>query len=295
MKKLKLIYNPNSGDRTFKNSLDDYIAAFALAGYETHPFRSMEKGDIAAHINSLPLDYYDIMAVAGGDGTFNLALNAVLTCGHNMPLLIIPSGTANDFSNFLGMPINPKEITQILLDGKIVWSDVGLANESYFINVCAAGLFTTVSQQVDSGIKSTLGKLAYYLKSLEQIPSFEPISVNITNSENSFTEEIFLFLTLNSSGTGGFDKLAPLANISDGLFEFVAVKACPMLELGKLFIKVLKSDWLNDPNIIYFQDNFVKIELLNDKQDCCDIDGEHGPKLPIEIRNIHKRIPLYVP
>ena len=297
MKKLKLIYNPFSGDRSFKSGLDDYIAAFQRAGFHVHPFRSTVQGDIPTHIGEMPRDYYDVVAVAGGDGTVNIALNAFIKHGHDTPFAIIPSGTANDFAGFINMPRDAKACAEIFYDKEILWVDVGQANDSYFINVCGAGLFTNVSQQVESNMKTSLGKLAYYLKSLESIPNFEPIPVRITNSEMVIQEDIFLFLALNSAGAGGFDRLVPTASISDGMFDFIAIKSCPMLDLGRLFIKVLKQDHLSDPNIIYFKDNFVEVEFLNKngKYDTCDMDGELGPKLPVTIRNIHKRIPLIIP
>ena len=297
MKKLKLIYNPFSGDRSFKGGLDGYIAAFQRAGYETHLFRSINPGDIEAHIGAMPRDFYDALAVAGGDGSFNIVLNALMNHDHNMPLLIIPAGTANDFAGFIKMPKGPEESAAALATGEILWADIGQANEQYFINVCAAGLFTHASHHVEASLKPTLGKLAYYIKSLEEIPSFEPIGLRITNSHTTFDEEVFLFLTLNSAGTGGFDRLAPAASISDGLFDFIAFRACPIFELGKLFIKVLKQDYLSDPNVLYFRDNYIKAELSSesDKYDRCDVDGELGPKLPVTIRNIHKRIALVVP
>jgi len=295
-KKLKLIYNPNSGDRSFKNGLDAYVAAAQSAGFEVHLFRSTAVGDINAHIASIPKDYYDVLATAGGDGTLNLAVNALMHYNHSIPIVIIPAGTANDFAKFLSVSKNIENFRDILLHGEIVWADVGLAGDKYFINVCGAGLFTHISQQVDGTMKTTLGKLAYYLKSLEEIPNFQPIPVRITNSKVVIEEDIFLFLALNSAGTGGFDKLVPTASISDGLFDFVVFRACSILELGKLFIKVLKQDYLEDPNVIHFQDNYAKIELLSnlEKYDTCDIDGEYGPELPIEIRNKHKKMPLMV-
>ncbi|MCL2377324.1 MAG: YegS/Rv2252/BmrU family lipid kinase [Defluviitaleaceae bacterium] len=298
MKKLKLIYNPMSGDRLFKSSLDTYVAAFQQAGFEAHLFRSDAVGDIDKHIAAMPKGFYDAIAVSGGDGTLNLALNALMTHGHSAtPLAIIPSGTANDFASFLGISKSAEKCAKALARGEIIWADIGLANETYFINVCGAGLFTHISQQVDEGMKSTLGKLAYYLKSLEEIPNFQPISVRITNSTTVMEEDIFLFLALNSAGTGGFDKLVPDASISDGLFDFIAFRACPILDLGRLFIKVLKQDYLNDDGVIYFRDNYVKIELISqtDRYDSCDVDGEWGPKLPVEIRNLHKKVPLIAP
>lgn len=296
LKKLALIYNPFSGGRTFKGELDVYAAALQASGFLVQPFRldgSMQLSKFVAQIG-----HFDMVAVSGGDGTINSVVNELVTCSIDVPLAIIPSGTANDFARFIGMDVGAQAFADAVSGGNTVLADIGQANDKHFINVCGAGLFTQVSQKVNENLKTTLGKLAYYIKSLEEIPNFYPMWVRITNSKKVQELDIFLFLALNTAGTGGFPRLAPGASISDGLLDFVAVKACNMVDLGKLFIKILRqSDFLSDPNILYFQDSFVKVELLslNPNYETCDIDGERGPKLPVEIHNISKKIQLVVP
>ncbi|MCL2619825.1 MAG: YegS/Rv2252/BmrU family lipid kinase [Defluviitaleaceae bacterium] len=295
MKKLALIYNPFSGDRTFKGELDVYTAALQAAGFLLQPFRldgSLDLGGFVAQIRN-----FDAVAVAGGDGTVNSVINQMVARDVLLPLAIIPSGTANDFARFIGMNIGAQGFADAVSSGNVILADIGQANDKYFVNVCGAGLFTHVSQKVNENMKTTLGKMAYYVKGLEEIPSFHPMSVRITNSKSVQELDIFLFLALNTAGTGGFPKLAPTASISDGLLDFVAIKACNIVDLGRLFIKILRQDFLGDPNILHFQDNFVQVELLspNPNYDTCDIDGEYGPKLPVTISNIHKKIPLIVP
>ena len=50
MKKLKLFYNPFSGNKSFKFDLDVCIGIFQEGGYEVHPFRTLYPGDIENHI-----------------------------------------------------------------------------------------------------------------------------------------------------------------------------------------------------------------------------------------------------
>ena len=297
MKKVMLIYNPHSGDRAFKTNLDAFITALQGFGFVVHLFRLDGLINLDEYLSKLDDNQYDAIAASGGDGTINSIINSMITNKINIPLTIIPSGTANDFAKFLNMPNDAKALADLINIKNVIWADIGQVNEKFFINVCGAGLFTNVSQRVNVGMKSTLGKLAYYLKSLEEIPNFQPISVRITNSKEVMEMEIFLFLALNSQGTGGFEKLVPNACVSDGLLDFLVVKSCSIVDLGKLFIKILRQDFLNEPNILYFQDNFVKIEMLEEnlKYNTCDIDGEYGPKLPLTIKNIHKKIPLIIP
>lgn len=295
MKKLKLIYNPYSGNKSFKFDLDICIKIFQSGGYDVHIFRSGEAEDIKRHIQSMDKDY-DIVVASGGDGTVNLVLNALLKNNMNIPLGIIPSGTANDFATFLGLQTaNVEKSCNAIITTKPEKIDIGVVNGEYFINVCAGGLLTNVSQNIDINFKNALGNLAYYIKGIEQIPNFSSIPFRITNSSKVIEEELYLFAVLNTTGAGSFDKLAPKALINDGMFDFIGIKARPVYELAVLFLKILRGEHINDTNIVYFQDNYIKIECLLDslKYAESNVDGEAGPYMPLEIKLLEKQISVY--
>ena len=149
MKKLKLFYNPFSGNKSFKFDLDVCIGIFQEGGYEVHPFRTLHPGDIDTHIATMDPNY-DIIVASGGDGTVNIVLNAMMRRGLHIPLGIIPSGTANDFATYLGFKSGEVEdVCRTIVSTKPVDIDLGLVNDSiFFINVCAGGFFTNVSHFV---------------------------------------------------------------------------------------------------------------------------------------------------
>ena len=70
--------------------------------------------------------------------------------------------------------------------------DLGKINDKYFVNVASTGLFTDVSQKTDVNLKNTIGKLAYYLKGLEELPNFRPLKVNIKSDEMNFRQFKFM-------------------------------------------------------------------------------------------------------
>ncbi|WP_352399809.1 YegS/Rv2252/BmrU family lipid kinase [Anaerotignum sp.] len=298
MKKLKLIYNPFSGNKSFKFDLDVCIGIFQEGGYEVHPFRSMAEGDISKHISKMD-DDYDVIVASGGDGTINIVLNALMSRNLNIPLGIIPSGTANDFATYLGFKNGQvEESCRAIISTSPVPIDLGIVNDkTYFINVCAGGLLTNVSQTVDKDVKNALGSLSYYLKGVEQIPSFHKIPFRITTSKEVIEEYLYLYMIMNSAGTGGFTKLSPQASIQDGMFEFLAIRAKPLIELPPVFLKMLTGDHINDTkNILYLRDNYFKIECLQDDFKIMEstVDGEMGPKMPFELKVIPKAIKVFV-
>ena len=240
MKKVKLIYNPFSGNKSFKFDLDICIGIFQEAGYEVHPYRTLYPGDIDQHIATMDPNY-DIIIASGGDGTVNIVINAMMRRGLRIPLGIIPSGTANDFATYLGFKTGEVEdVCRTIVSTEPIPIDLGLVNEDiFFINVVAGGYFTNVSQTVDKDLKNALGNLSYYLKGVEQLPQFRKIPYRITTSKEVIEEDLYFYMILNSAGTGGFNYLSPGATVTDGEFEFVAVKGRPLYEMTSTLMKLL--------------------------------------------------------
>jgi len=292
--KIKLIYNPEAGNKNFKHSLDACFRIFQKAGYDVHVFRTISAADIVAHISETD-GGYSAFAVAGGDGTVNLVLNAVLARGLDIPIGIIPAGTANDFAKYLKLPREPHKAAEIIAGGKTARFDAGRVNGTkYFLNVCAAGLMANISHEVDVNLKNTFGKLAYYAKGLEQLPNFAPLPMRITHGGEKIESELFFFIVLNGTGTGGFENLSPGARADDGLFDFIGFKAMSLVNLGALFVKVLMGDYLDDPNVIFFRDDKIIVENLSDGVLLADIDGEKGPALPVTIENIPRAVSVFI-
>lgn len=298
MKKLKLIYNPFSGNKSFKFDLDVCIGIFQEGGYEVHPFRAMKEGDIEQHVRDMPEDY-DIIVASGGDGTVNIVLNALMKRKLHIPLGIIPSGTANDFATYLGFKSGQvEECCYAIVKTKPVAIDLGLVNDStYFINVCAGGLMTNVSQTVDKDLKNTLGSLSYYLKGVEQLPNFHKIPFRITTSDRVIEENLYLYMIMNSAGTAGFTKLSPQASIQDGKFELIAIRARPLIEMPPVFLKMLTGEHIKEErNILYLRDSYFKVECLQEDFKIMEstVDGEAGPRMPFELRVIPGAIKVFV-
>jgi len=128
--KIKLIYNPHSGDGRFRDSLDDCAEVFYNAGCETHLVRAVNKDILDASVAAMD-DDYTALVVAGGDGTINLVVNALKRHGKNIPLGIIPAGTANDFASHLKIPKDPVDAVKSIANGVIIPAYVDFTHNYY--------------------------------------------------------------------------------------------------------------------------------------------------------------------
>jgi YegS/Rv2252/BmrU family lipid kinase len=298
MKKLKIFYNPFSGDGMFKSQLDKCIAIFQKSDYDVSFFRSLERGDIDEYMSKIKPEEYDAFVVAGGDGTINIIVNAIMKYSlQNTPLGIIPSGTANDFATFLKLEKNVEMCCEVICEGRTQTVDLGLINdEKYFINVCAGGLFSNISTTIDPSFKNTLGKIGYYIKAFEQIPTFTPLNMRITANGKSIEEKFDLFIVLNSSGTGGLENLSPTASVSDGLFDFLGIKNIGVGKIMPIILKYFKGErFIGDNQVVFFRASEIMIENLSENSNLIqtDIDGEEGPEMPVKIKNIHKALKIF--
>ncbi len=288
--KVLLIYNPNSGNRTFKNYLDIILDRFQAKGYLVTLWRVAECCDLPALFQKIDRTEYERVLIAGGDGTIHQVVNSLLDNGFDLPIGIYPAGTANDFAHNFDLPAGVEEMTELYTGERFVYSDVGMANGEYFINVASLGCLTDVSQKTDPRVKNSFGIFSYYLKGLEEFQKIRTIRVRVKSEEYLFDDEIYFMLVMNGKSAGGFKKVSPQSEISDGLLEVIIFKKCPVLELMNVLTKILKGQHTKNPNVLYFRTAKLTVECEDETG--TDLDGEQGVPFPLEIEVVPKRLKI---
>ncbi len=291
---IKLIYNPAAGDKSFPRYLDSFIAKFQKAGFQINIFRTNESGNFDSAFIDIN-NRYRAVIVAGGDGTASNVLNIMQKNNIELPLGIIPSGTANDFASFLGMSQSIEKSIDRILKWNIKEIDIGKVNNRYFLNVCVGGIISSIAHGTETEMKNRLGKVAYYLYALKELPNLKPMSLKISTSKEKFAGDFLAFFIFNSKDAGGFKNIAKNASVDDGLFDFIAVKAGNILKVGSAAAEIFQGNYVNNDNLIYLQDNHFKIEEININKniDHCDIDGEKGPRFPLEIKLLPSALKVF--
>lgn len=283
MYKVKFIYNPFSGENVIVCNVDNVIKIFQEHNLTIVPYRISLNSSMSDAFDDID-DSYKYVLIAGGDGTVDNVVNCMKKMNIDLPIAILPAGTANDFATILGMPRNIEEACDQIVNGDIRNVDLGKINDKYFINVASMGLFTDVSQKTDINFKNTMGKLAYYLKGIEQIPKFRSLKIKVDADETKFDGDMFLMLIFNGR-TAGNMNFAYKAKIDDGLLDVIIVRAVLIGDAMRIFLKILASDHLeNDSGVVYFKTNKLKVYCHEDI--VTDIDGERGPDFPLDIQCI---------
>ncbi|WP_436512994.1 YegS/Rv2252/BmrU family lipid kinase [Clostridium thermobutyricum] len=283
MKKVRFIYNPYSGEGVILQKLDKVIEIHQKAGYIICPYR-IERGQNIEDAFDLIDKHYEYILVAGGDGTVDSVVNIMMKKNINLPLGILPVGTANDFGKLLDIPADVEEACKRIVATVEPRSiDIGKINDKYFVNVASTGLFTDVSQKVDINLKNTLGKLAYYLKGIDEIKNFRKLKVKLTSNEYNYEGYMYLMLMFNGKTAGNLN-IASRSDVEDGKLDIVLFKPVPIIEVLPLFLKVLRGEHLDSKKVIYFKTDSLLVECEEDI--VTDIDGEKGPDFPLKVKCI---------
>lgn len=296
MKRARLIYNPSSGREVIRRRLPDILDSLEEAGYDTSCYATKGENDASREAERAVAKGYDVVIAAGGDGTIYEVVNGIAKKQRRPKLGIIPCGTTNDFARAMGIPKSVKRACRIIGNGKTRFIDVGQVNDRYFINIAGGGALTDLTYEVPIKLKTMMGQLAYYVKGIEKLPFIHPTHMRLETRERVIVDgEIMLFLLANSHSVGGIEKLAPKADLSDGLLDCIVVKKTSLPEFIRLATLAIRGEHVKDPHIIYFQTNYLKAVAIGNEKVQLNLDGELGGQLPCECRALPGHLEVFIP
>lgn len=280
MKKVRFLYNPYSGDKTISDKLDIIIEKYQSKGYVVVPFRISRESKIEDALLDINKTY-DHILIAGGDGTVDIVVNTMKKLNINLPIAVLPTGTANDFANMINMSSNIENALEQIINSTPKKIDLGKINDSYFVNIASAGMFTDVSQKIDPILKNSLGRVSYILKGVEEAVNLKLFNISVKSKELSYDGKMYLILIFNGS-TAGNINLAHSSKIDDGLLDVIIFKPMPIPKIIKLLGNLVKNIPIYGcEDIIYFKTSELFIDC--EEKISTDIDGERGPDFPLNI------------
>lgn len=100
--RVTLIHNPSSGERGV--SAADLIAYVGAAGHQAAYASTTDPAAVAKRL----ADPGDLVAIVGGDGTVRTIGTRLI--GRDVPITLIPTGTANNIGRTLGIAGAAREL-----------------------------------------------------------------------------------------------------------------------------------------------------------------------------------------
>ena len=293
MKKIRLVYNKSAGQNKSSDIISDIIGKFSENGFEVTAFRASRENSAEEFIKDTSKDTYAVV-VAGGDGTINKIVNFIMKYNVEVPLGIIPAGTSNDFANHIGLYGEIEKSVDKIIEGHTEDIDVGKVNDTYFINVLSAGMFSSTSYKTDKRLKEVLGQISYFLTAAKQPFEQKPFKIRIETTDAVIEEKVVVFVMFNGSSVGRIELFSDEPSIQDGLLDMVILRKGKLNETLKILGEFENGEFLSNDNIVYLRDKKFKISLLEGSCDRPDVDGDEGPEFPLEVECLERAIKLFL-
>ena len=295
MQKQKLLFvvNPNAGKGEIRHHLLGCVDQFVRSGYQVEIYTTQKQRDAADIVRDRGGEF-DRIVCSGGDGTLNEVISGLLEGGHQTMLGYIPAGTVNDFATSLGIPKAPLQAAALCMTGEPFQIDIGRFGDRYFNYVAAFGAFTEVSYQTPQENKNILGRVAYLLEGIKELPQIKPISMTAVAQDRVVSGDFIYGMVSNTTTVGGFKGLtARDVQMDDGLFEVVLVRTPKnMAECQQALTELTQpeSEW---SYIIRFSTS--KLRFVSHEEVAWTLDGEYGGKLSeVNVEVIHPGVNILI-
>ena len=282
MKQAILLYNSQAGRGKIGRNLEQVVAIFRDAGYDITPVPLRFDGNPIKGYESV-----DLIVVAGGDGTLNYVVNALMRHSLSIPIGILPAGTANDFAGALGMSNNLQKAARQIAYGVVEPIDCGVVesidradkHEIYFVNIFSFGIFTTTSQHTPEELKHLMGRAAYMIEALKELKKVRGIPLTITADGDAFYYPTLMGLVLNGE-TAGRVPLARRSSLRDGVFDclFLRKRDTVVQSAVDMMLYVLG---VRTAAVKYLQAS--ELTLVTPVSEDTDVDGQSGGRFPIRV------------
>jgi diacylglycerol kinase (ATP) len=209
----------------------------------------------------------DAVVVSGGDGTVNLAVNAV--AGTDTALGVVPAGTGNDIARELGLPLHPiaaaRALTGALLRGERRRVDAVRCRLTpsgqvrWFAGVLAAGFDAVVNERANRW-SWPRGRARYTLAVARELPVFRERGYVLDLDGHQVRARAMLVAIANGPAYGGGMRISPGARFDDGLLDVVVAGPISRFELVRIFPKVFSGRHVDHPRVQVHRAACVRID-----------------------------------
>ncbi len=276
MAEIAVLINPAAGNGNFRRQENRLHQLFKENGLQPEIIVS-KSGEDFLNIASAAARTFKILAIAGGDSSLSLALNAIKT---NFPVFaFIPLGSCNDIglhfqNNSLQtaiLKIQRKNICPVPI-GKIVYNN----GEKLFLGQCSCGAATLLNQEIvrRRTVSPCLRKLPRFISGLISFKAVQPLlkkTYQLNLDGESFEEElglaVFSLISFFSCGLRLFN-----ADNSSKL-QFFGLKTANLRDFAKLYFHFKKKPVYNS-NLIIRKNYLNKIIISSDQPFRMQYDGE---------------------
>jgi len=293
-----LIVNPTAGGGRRVPQLNEARRIFRNAGIETELLETTEPGEATIFARRAVEQSRDLAIVCGGDGTVNEAVNGLALS--QVPMAVLPSGTANVLAKELGLPWNLPRAAAQIAQAPYHRIALGLAipekssgEPRYFLSLAGAGADGALVSAVRPEIKQKSGIFAYWQEGFRQLSQYNFPLFRTMMADGPI--DASLVIVGRTKHYGGPFKITTEADLRRPEFElaFVTTRSAwrylaylPLIWAGKL---------RNARHVHFFKADSLHCASTTSSHVLIQVDGEPAGRLPVDFRIVPDALTLAIP
>ncbi|ARK12061.1 diacylglycerol kinase family protein [Fibrella sp. ES10-3-2-2] len=208
----------------------------------------------------------DRVVAVGGDGTLKLVAEQLLDT--NIPLGVLPAGSANGMARELNIPTDMEGSLNVVVNGEPKPVDLISINDDLCLHLSDIGLNAQVVKHYEQN--NWRGMSGYLRSVLKALRKRRRLRVEIDTGEDCVQREALMIVLANARMYGTGAVINPDGDLSDGQFEVVVFRQLTFWGLLKLFWRYRPFD---PRHIEVFTATSVKIETQ--RRAYFQVDGEY--------------------
>ena len=241
--RMHLVANPTSGTEPLPlNELKAHLMASGAA-WQIH---LTGEGRDARQLAQDALEAgADVVVACGGDGTVLSVAEAIIAwTGADVPLAIVPRGTANVLAAELGLPTDLDAAIALVTGPKqdVRTIDAGRVGERYFLLRLGIGLEAAMTVLASPEEKERLGRWAYFTSAFRAWRQLDPVTYRLTIDGAKQAVRGVSCVVCNSGNVGvrGM-QIHPDIDVADGLLHTLVLQRTDVRALVTVGARTLRS------------------------------------------------------
>ena len=290
--KILIIYNPTAGWRRRKK-LNGFVNLLRSSGCSVSVLETTARGDAEQFAMNCAEMKIDCVVAAGGDGTINEIMNG-LAChdiNKQIPLAILPLGTANVFAFEIGLNLSIKKCADVVRSGCLKKVHLGTVDNRLFIQMAGVGFDAQVVSDVSPPLKRRFGKLAYVWKTL--VGFFRYRLPTYTVSIDGIIHGAASVVVANGHFYGGKFVCAPQASVFEDDLKVCIFKSQGGWNAFRYALGLVRGRLPYYPDVEVISGKYLEID--GDINQPAQADGDIVANLPLSIEAGSATIKVLLP
>ena len=212
--------------------------------------------------------HYDIIAVAGGDGSINEVGTKLI--GTDIALAVIPCGSGNGLSRCLNIPLDPIKALELINRKAVCKIDTVTVNDVPFISISGTGYDAQVADDYAKDARHGFNTYLRYI--VRNYFTLGEKTYTIQIADKSFNTKAFFISFANSNQMGYDVPISPKASLWDGKVDLCIVRKPNPLELPIVGSYFLSRNMDKSPKVDILQ--VAEATIIRPEAAVVNIDGE---------------------